>query len=204
VIYENGLFRVGVSSITIQEVARAASDPAKLPEGLKPGLDESNLFEREPDMNNFPNGCHICEVEVDPDLGTIQIVKYTALDDCGVVLNPLIVHGQVYGGVAQGIGQALTEDAVYDEESGQLLTGSFMDYGMPRAHHLSMIEAHFTDDQPCKTNDLGVKGAGEAGTAGAPAAVMNAINDALAPLHAEVWSQPITPEKILRALGHVD
>ncbi|NDA46019.1 MAG: xanthine dehydrogenase family protein molybdopterin-binding subunit [Alphaproteobacteria bacterium] len=201
VIYENGLFRVGVSSITIQEVARAASDPAKLPEGLKPGLDESNLFEREPDMNNFPNGCHICEVEVDPDLGTIQIVKYTALDDCGVVLNPLIVHGQVYGGVAQGIGQALTEDAVYDEESGQLLTGSFMDYGMPRAHHLSMIEAHFTDDQPCKTNDLGVKGAGEAGACGAPPAFVSAVCDALSPYGIQHIDMPLTPERVWSAIA---
>ncbi len=199
VIFEEGLFRVGVSSVTIEEVARAAADPSKLPEGEKPGLDESNLFEREADLMNFPNGCHIVEVEVDPELGTVQIVKYTAVDDCGVVLNPLLVHGQVYGGVAQGIGQALTEDAVYDE-SGQLLTGSFMDYGMPRAHHFSHIEAHFDETQPCKTNEIGVKGAGEAGACGAPPAFVSAVCDALKPYGVKHIDMPLTPERVWRAI----
>ena len=199
VTFEEGLFKVGVSSVTIEEVARAAADPTKLPEGEKPGLDESNLYEREADVMNFPNGCHICEVEVDPALGTIQIVKYTAVDDCGVVLNPMLVHGQVYGGVAQGIGQALTEDTVYDE-SGQLLTGSFMDYGMPRAHHFSHIEAHFNETQPCKTNDIGVKGAGEAGACGAPPAFVSAVVDALQPFGVKHIDMPLTPERVWRAI----
>ena len=199
--FEEGVFRVNVSSVSIQEVARAAADPSKLPEGMKAGLDENYLFEREPDLLNFPNGCHICEVEVDPDLGIAQMVKYTAVDDCGVVLNPLLVHGQVYGGVAQGIGQALTENAVYDETSGQLLTGSFMDYGMPRAEHFSEIVAHFNESQPCKTNDLGVKGAGEAGACGAPPAFVSAVCDALSPFGVKHIDMPLTPDRIWRAIA---
>src|SRR5258708_7986412 len=110
-------------------------------------------------------------------MGQVEIINYVGADDCGVVLNPVIVHGQVYGGVAQGIGQALTENVIYEEDSGQLLTGSYMDYGMPRAHHLSHIEALF-NVVPCKTNDLGGKGAGEAGACGAPAALVSAVGGA--------------------------
>ena len=199
--FEEGLFKVNVSSVSIQEVARAAADPTKLPEDMKTGLDENYLFEREADVMNFPNGCHICEVEVDADLGTVQIVKYTAVDDCGVVLNPLLVHGQVYGGVAQGIGQALTEDAVYDDTSGQLLAGSFMDYGMPRAHHFPHMVAHFNEAQPCKTNDLGVKGAGEAGACGAPPAFVSGVVDALSPYGVKHIDMPLTPERVWRAIA---
>jgi carbon-monoxide dehydrogenase large subunit len=201
VSFEAGVFRVGVSSITLEEVARAAADPKRLPDGMAPGLDENYLFEREPDLLNFPNGCHVIEVEVDPELGTVQMVKFTAVDDCGVVLNPLIVHGQVYGGVAQGIGQALTENAVYDDDSGQLVTGSFMDYGMPRAHHFSHMEAHFNESQPCKTNDLGVKGAGEAGACGAPPAFVSAVCDALSPYGIKHIDMPLSPERVWQAIA---
>lgn len=198
--FSEGCFRVGASSIPLADVVRAAYDPRTLPEGLSTGLDESAVFERGAEDQNFPNGCHICEVEVDPHLGTLELIDYVAVDDCGVVLNPLIVHGQVYGGVAQGIGQALTENVVYDEQSGQLLTGSYMDYGMPRAEHLPHVKALF-NVIPCKTNELGVKGAGEAGACGAPAAVVSAVVDALRPLGVRHIDMPLSPERVWRAIA---
>jgi carbon-monoxide dehydrogenase large subunit len=157
------------------------------------------LYERGAEEQNYPNGCHICEVEVDPDLGTIEILNYVAVDDCGVVLNPLIVHGQVYGGVAQGLGQALLENVVY-EPSGQLVTGTYMDYGMPRAEHLPHVQALF-NVVPCKTNDLGVKGAGEAGACGAPAALVSAVVDALKPLGVRHIDMPLHPERVWQAIA---
>jgi carbon-monoxide dehydrogenase large subunit len=199
VSFEAGVFRAGTSSVTIREVAKAAYESKSLPEGVEAGLDESYFFERDPEEFNYPNGSHVCEVEVDADLGEIQIVNYVAVDDCGVVLNPFIVHGQVYGGVAQGIGQALTEQTVYDAE-GQLVTGSFMDYGMPRAQHLSMIDALFNEVK-CKTNDLGVKGAGEAGACGAPGCFVSAVMDALAPLGVKHIDMPLTPDRVWRAIS---
>jgi carbon-monoxide dehydrogenase large subunit len=199
VSFGDGCFRVGPSSIPLADVVKAAYDPRSLPEGLVPGLDESAVFERGAEDQNFPNGCHICEVEVDPDLGTIELINYVAVDDCGVVLNPLIVHGQVYGGVAQGIGQALTENVVYDA-SGQLLTGSYMDYGMPRAEHLPHVKALF-NTVPCKTNELGVKGAGEAGACGAPAALVSAVVDALRPVGVRHIDMPLSPERVWRAIA---
>jgi carbon-monoxide dehydrogenase large subunit len=197
--FEDGCFRKGASSISLSEVAAAAQNPRTLPEGMEPGLDESYAYERPgQDFLNFPNGCHICEVEVDPDLGTIEIVSYTAVDDCGTVLNPLIVHGQIYGGVAQGLGQALTEEVVYDE-SGQLVTASYMDYGMPRAKHVPHVNALF-NEVPTKMNDLGVKGAGEAGACGAPSALVSAVVDALKPYGIRHIDMPLTPERVWRAI----
>ena len=143
----------------------------------------------------FPNGCHIAEVEIDPDTGTVDLLTYTAVDDCGTVLDPVLVEGQVQAGIAQGVGQALCEDAVYDRESGQLLAGSFMDYALPRADMLPNFTA-VAHPVPCTTNPLGVKGTGEAGTTGALAAVMNAIADALPGTSIDM---PATPEKIWRA-----
>jgi carbon-monoxide dehydrogenase large subunit len=194
--FEGGVFRAGASEVSFAAVAAAAHDPAKLPEGVSPGLDESHLFQRE--AENFPNGCHVCEVEIDPQTGTSEILRYVAVDDCGVVLNPLIVHGQVYGGVAQGVGQAISENVVYDDE-GQLVSASFMDYGMPRAHNLALIEAGF-NTVPCATNPLGVKGAGEAGACGAPSAFVGAVVDALRDFGVEHIDMPVTPEKIWRAM----
>jgi carbon-monoxide dehydrogenase large subunit len=199
VTFSEGCFRVGPSSIALADVAKAAHDPRSLPEGMAPGLDESATLERAPGEENYPNGCHICEVEVDPDLGTMELLNYIAVDDCGVVLNPLIVHGQVYGGVAQGIGQALTESIIY-EPSGQLVTGTYMDYGMPRAEHLPHVEALF-NVVPCKTNDLGVKGAGEAGACGAPAALVSAVLDALKPLGVRHIDMPLSPERVWQAIA---
>ena len=149
---------------------------------------------------SFPNGCHVCEVEIDPETGVVVIPSYVAVDDCGVALDPVLVEGQIQGGVAQGIGQALYEDAVYDSRSGQLLAGSFMDYAMPRADTVPDV-AGTLHPVPCRTNPLGVKGTGEAGTTGALAAVMNAIADALPGTRLDM---PATPEKVWRALRHYE
>lgn len=197
VTFEAGVFRTQTASVTIQEVAAAARDPAKLPEGVTPGLDETVTWSGT--SENFPNGAHICEVEIDPDTGVLEILNYVAVDDCGVVLNPFIVHGQVYGGVAQGVGQAIIENVVYDDE-GQLITASYMDYGMPRAHHLPSIEALF-NVVPSKSNELGVKGAGEAGATGAPPAVLSAVADALKEYGVRHIDMPLTPERVWRAIN---
>jgi carbon-monoxide dehydrogenase large subunit len=147
----------------------------------------------------FPNGCHIAEVEVDPDTGKVDIVTYTAVDDCGVVLNQMIVEGQVQGSIANGLGQALTENAVYDKTSGQLVTGSFMDYGMPRAHDMPIEFRDATHAVRATSNKLGVKGTGEAGTTAAIAAVMNAISDAVPNGAADHMEMPATPSKVWAA-----
>jgi carbon-monoxide dehydrogenase large subunit len=146
---------------------------------------------------SFPNGCHIAEVEIDPETGVVDLVRYTAVDDCGTVLDHTIVEGQVHGGVAQGVGQALIEDAVYDD-SGQLLAGSFMDYALPRADTLPALTA-VTQSTRCTTNALGIKGAGEAGTTGALAAVMNAIADAIPGEAGASLNMPATPLKVWQA-----
>lgn len=152
---------------------------------------------RTPPEYTYPNGCHICEVEVDRATGAARIVRYTVVDDFGFAMNPLLLAGQVHGGTVQGIGQALLEHAVYDAESAQLLSGSFMDYAMPRADNVPAFDCGF-HHVPCKTNPLGVKGAGEAGAVGAPPAVINAVVDALGVRHIDM---PATPEKIWRALA---
>lgn len=194
--FEDGIFHSATSSITIQEVAKAAYDRSRLPDGVDPGLDEE--AEVQHDKENFPNGVHIVEVEVDPDTGGVEMVNFTAIDDCGVVLNPFIVHGQAAGGIAQGVGQALSEVVVYDEE-GQLLTATYMDYAMPRAALLCHIEGEF-NIVPCKTNPMGVKGAGEAGATGAPAAVVSAVVDALKPFGIKHIDMPLTPARVWRAI----
>ena len=155
---------------------------------------------RNPPEYTYPNGCHVCEVEIDPASGETKIVRYSVVDDFGRAMNPLLLEGQVHGGTAQGIGQALLEHAIYDAESAQLLTGSFMDYAMPRADNLPTLDCGF-HSVPCTTNPLGVKGAGEAGAVGAPAAVINAIVDALNQRrNVRHIDMPATPEKIWRAL----
>ncbi len=201
VVFEGGEFKAKAGSVSIGDVAKAAHDPARLPEGVDPGFDETYLYKRDNgrDDMNYPNGCHICEVEVDAETGNLEIVGFAAADDCGTVLNPLIVHGQVHGGVAQGIGQALTENLVYDEESGQLLTGTFMDYGMPRAKHFPHMKAVFCPT-PSTNNELGVKGAGEAGCCGAPTALVHAVLDALKPLGVEHIDMPLTPNRVWQAI----
>ena len=148
----------------------------------------------------YPNGCHICEIEVDAETGRSRILRYLVVDDFGKLVNPLLVAGQVFGGIAQGVGQALLESTIYDDESGQLLSGSFMDYTMPRADDLPAIELSLLEDTPCTTNPMGIKGAGEAGAIGACPAVMNALLDALRPLGVRRLDMPATPERVWRAL----
>ena len=179
--------------VSIQEVAFAAYVPADYPEDLEPGLAEKAFYD--PANFTYPAGTHIAEVEVDIETGEVELVDFVAVDDFGHIINPLIVHGQVHGGVAQGAGQALMEHGIYDEY-GQLQTGSFMDYCMPRADDLPdfIVDTTVT---PCTHNPLGVKGCGEAGAIGSPAAIMNAVTQALG--NKDI-SMPATPEKVWRAI----
>jgi len=177
-------------SMPLTDVAKAFYRPVGLPTHFGIGLEASGSAATDPP--NFPNGCHVCEVEVDPDTGVVTIDRYTVVDDVGVVINPLICKGQVQGGLAQGIGQALLERVVYDAESGQLVTGTFSDYGMPRSDDVPATEMDF-HNVPCKTNPLGVKSIGEAGSVGAPPTVINAILDALRPLGVKHIDMPATP-----------
>jgi carbon-monoxide dehydrogenase large subunit len=143
----------------------------------------------------FPNGCHICEVELDPETGAVELGRYTVVNDIGTVINPLLAKGQIQGGVAQDAGQALSEDVIYDRDSGQLLTGTLMDYGIPRADTLPQITVDFSP-VPSPTNPLGAKGVGEGGTVASTPTVMNAILDALAPLGVTDIPMPATPERL--------
>ncbi len=183
-------------TLTIQEVAVAAVDPTKMPKDMELGLIATATYAAP--VQNFPNGCHICEVEIDQDTGTAEITRYSVVDDVGTVLNPLLLKGQIVGGVAQGVGQVLMEDIHFDRD-GQLVTGSFMDYAMPRATDISAVEVK-SNPVPTKTNPLGVKGAGEAGCVGAMPAVANALVDALAHLGVRHIEMPATPERIWRTI----
>ncbi len=186
-------------TMTLFEVAKAARDPANLPEGMEPGLDDEN--QHMPEGATFPNGCHIIEVEVDPDTGTVEVARYTVVDDFGKVINPIMLAGQVHGGIVQGLGQALHEFTWYDPDSGQLVTGSFMDYNLPKADQFPFF-AFDTHNVPCKNNPLGIKGAGEAGAIGAPPAIINALVDALMPAAGiDHIDMPATPLAIWRALN---
>ena len=179
-------------SITVGELA-VTLKREKLP-GFEFGLDSEATYSGK--APTFPNGCHACEVEIDPDTGQLQMMSYHVLDDFGRVINPMLVAGQVHGGVVQGLGQALLENIVYDESTGQLLTASFSDYAMPRADDMPDIDFAY-EEIACKTNDLGAKGCGEAGTVGALPVVMSAIADALGVVHIDM---PATPERVWRAL----
>jgi aerobic carbon-monoxide dehydrogenase large subunit len=183
-------------TMTIKEVAIDASNPAKLPASMEPGLFATATYKA--GKQNFPNGCHICELEIDKETGVVEIVRYSVVDDVGTVLNPMLLHGQIHGGVAQGAGQVLMEDIHFDA-SGQLVTASFMDYAMPHAHNLSRIEVE-SNPVPTKTNPLGTKGAGEAGNVGALPAVANAVVDALSEFGIRHIEMPATPERIWRAM----
>ena len=196
---EAGFAIVGTDRrVTLGEVARAALQPeaAGLPAELAGEIDESYRFEGT--ELTYPNGAHLCELEIDPATGVVRLLRYLVVDDFGKVVNPLLVAGQVHGGVVQGIGQALFERTVYDD--GQLLTGSLLDYCLPRADDLPSIELTLVEDTPCLTNAMGVKGAGEAGSIGAPPAVMNALDDALSPLGITSVDMPATPERLWRAI----
>ena len=150
---------------------------------------------------SWPNSCHVCEVEIDPDTGVTEIARYTTMDDVGRVVNPMIVAGQVHGGIAQAVGQALLENTSYDPETGQLLNGSLLDYCIPRADDLPDFDTNTDETTPCKINPLGAKGVGELGTVGGTPTVVNAVLDALRPLGVKTIEMPATPEKIWRAIG---
>jgi carbon-monoxide dehydrogenase large subunit len=199
ITYEDGRFQIAGTdrAMDFRDAAMAAYSPAKLPKGMEQGLYEFATYS--PEVNNYPNGCHVIEVEVTPETGEIEILRYNVIDDCGVEINPLLVKGQVHGGIAQGVGQALMEDIVYEPGTGQLLSGSFMDYTMPRADNFCSFDigAH---PVPTKTNPLGVKGVGESGTVGALAAMMNAVNNALQPLGITHVEMPLTPPRVWQAI----
>ncbi|HTN52996.1 MAG TPA: xanthine dehydrogenase family protein molybdopterin-binding subunit [Anaeromyxobacter sp.] len=196
--FKDGKFTVAGTdrSKTLGEVALAAYVPHKYPAGLEPGLEENAFYD--PKNFTYPAGCHVCEVEIDPETGATEVVAFTAVDDVGRVVNPMIVEGQVHGGLAQGIGQALLEGAVYDDR-GQLLSGSFLGYTMPRASDLPSFSVgnHAT---PCTHNPLGSKGVGEVGAIGSPPAVINAVVDALAHLGVRHVEMPATSERVWRAI----
>jgi aerobic carbon-monoxide dehydrogenase large subunit len=198
IVFRQGRFVVAGTdkAVTLAEIAETSFSPKSLPKGMEPGLFESGTFDG--GERTFPNGCHIVEVEIDEETGAVEIVRYNAVEDVGHMINPLLVAGQVHGGIAQGVGQALMETIVYDA-SGQLVSGSFMDYAMPRADNFCDFVLS-ENEVPTKTNPLGVKGAGESGTVGALPAVMNAVNDALARVGAPYVQMPATAEKVWRAL----
>ncbi len=195
IVIENGEVKVAGTDRKLgwHEVALGAYTAHNLPPDMEPGLKEGAFFD--PVNFSFPSAALICEVEVDPDTGVTEIVQFVSADDFGVIINPMVVEGQVHGGVTQGIGQALLEQVVYDEE-GQLLTGSYMDYCMPRADDVPSytLDHHGT---PSPTNPLGIKGCGEAGAIGAPPAVINAITDAIGVNDIQM---PATPSKVWAAL----
>jgi carbon-monoxide dehydrogenase large subunit len=195
IAYRRGQFEVvGTDrAISLFELAAKAAKMKDKGE-IEENLDTRRDFDT---TQTFPNGCHIAEVEVEPETGEVSVVGYYAVDDCGVMLDHTLVHGQVQGGIAQGLGQVLLENAVYDPDSGQFVTGSFMDYAMPRAHHMPSLLRDDSHPVPATTNPLGVKGVGEAGTTASLAAIMNAIADAVpAAAHMDM---PATMEKVWRA-----
>jgi carbon-monoxide dehydrogenase large subunit len=198
VTFNEGIFSSTKTNqtVTIKDVAQDASNPAKLPKNMEAGLFATAVYQA--DVENFPNGVHVCEVEVDPETGKTEVVKYSVVDDVGTVINPLLLKGQIVGGVAMGLGQILKEDIHFDD-GGQLVTGSFMDYAMPRAHDFPSVEVK-ANPVPTKTNPLGTKGAGEAGCVGAMPAVANALVDALSEFGVTHIAMPATPEVVWRAM----
>jgi carbon-monoxide dehydrogenase large subunit len=196
-VFRGGGYEVPGSGrrIGLIEAAERATELVKLG-AIKETLDTHGHVETGP---SFPNGCHIAEVEVDPGTGEVEVLGYTAVCDSGNVLDTTILKGQIHGGVASGLGQALKEHMVYDADSGQVLTGSFMDYGMARAFDFPAMQVHLSG-KACTTNPLGVKGIGEAGTTAAPCAIVNAVINALPPGSATHIDMPLTPEKVWRAI----
>jgi carbon-monoxide dehydrogenase large subunit len=199
VVFSEGRFTVPGTEreIDLPSVARAATDQANLADGMTPGL--GCYFFNVSDVFTFPNGCHIAEVEIDPETGFVTLERYTVVDDYGRLINPILTRGQVQGGVAQGIGQALFEHTVYDPGSGQLLSGSLIDYPLPRAADLPAFDITLAE-LPTAANPLGVKGSGQAGCIAAPQTIINAIVDALAPLGIEHIDMPANPERVWRAI----
>jgi carbon-monoxide dehydrogenase large subunit len=203
IAFEGGRFVIAGTdrSVGIEQVARQAFHSGTLPEGLEAGFAERSNY-GPPGSATFPSGAHLAEVEIDAETGAVALTRYVAVDDVGTVLNPLVCDGQIHGGVAQGAGQALLEELAYDPESGQLLTGSFQDYAMPRADDFCAFTLA-GNPHPSPRNPLGVKGVGEGGTLGALPAAMNAVNDALFAIGAPEIAPPATPEKVWRAIRKV-
>jgi carbon-monoxide dehydrogenase large subunit len=200
IVFEQGHIGVAGSrdrTMSLQDVADLAYHGGNLPSGMEPGLEATSRFN--PTNFTSPFGTHVCVVEVDTNTGQVEIQRYIAVDDCGRVINPSVVEGQIHGGIAQGVGQALLEEAVYDQ-NGQLLTGSFLDYLIPTSSELPLIQVDRTET-PTPVNPLGAKGVGEAGTMGAPAAVVNAVLDALSPFNIRHIDMPLSPEKVWRAIA---
>jgi carbon-monoxide dehydrogenase large subunit len=196
IVIEDGVCKVAGTDKTVPwfQVALASYTAHNLPAGMEPGLKETAFYD--PSNFTFPAGCYICEVEVDPETGVTKIVQFVAADDFGNIINPMIVEGQVHGGIAQGVGQALLEGCVYDASSGQLITASYMDYCMPRADDLPSFQvSHQTT--PCPSNPLGIKGCGEAGAIGSTPAVINAITNAIGN---NDLAMPATPERVWAAI----
>jgi carbon-monoxide dehydrogenase large subunit len=199
--FSKGEYRVRGTDKTLSmvETAKWFYHPV-LPIDVPLGLEASGTFNG--NVPSYPNGCHVVEVEVDPATGETRIDRYTVVDDCGRAINPMICEGQIHGGLAQGIGQALMENVVYDRDSGQLMTGSYMDYAMPRADDMGTLTTAFSD-VPCKTNPIGIKGVGESGAIGAPPAVMNAVADALRSIGVAHIDMPATPFHVWQAIHAV-
>ena len=197
--FSEGMFLIAGtdSKVTIKEVAVTAAQPVRLPAGMEPGLIAQAVYNAT--EMNYPNGCHVVEVEIDPETGAVEVIAYNVVDDVGTVMNPLLLKGQIQGGIGQGLGQALMEDQRYDSDTGQNITSSFMDYSLPRADNFSMIDVK-SNGVPTATNPLGVKGAGEAGTDGALPAVTNAVIDALSGFGVDHIEMPATSERIWRAM----
>jgi len=187
--FKDGQFRIAGTDRAIGVMELARNYPGR--------LDVKHVTEVIPSA--FPNGCHVCEVEIDPETGKTEVVRYSSVNDFGTILNPLMAEGQVHGGVVQGIGQCLMESARYDEE-GQLLTGSFMDYALPRAEDIKSAIEWASHPVPATTNPLGAKGCGEAGCAGSMTSVMSAIVDALRPLGIHHFDMPASPERVWQAI----
>ena len=200
IAFERGSFSVSgtnIDPLPFAKVARMAYLGHVLPEGLEPGLDETLFYD--PTGMGAPSGVHMAYVEVDPDTGMVEILDYVAVDDAGVIINPLLATGQIHGGVVQGIGQALYEEARYDPNTGQLLTGSLLDYAVPHADTLPNIRLQF-QETPSPTNPLGVKGIGESGAIGAPPTIVHAVLDALVPFGIAQLDMPLTPQKVWSAI----
>src|SRR5262245_9104073 len=199
VVHQDGKFTVKGTDkgVSLANVARAAYVPRQLPQGMEPGFSEEASFT--PSAVTFPNGSQICEVEIDEDTGAVRVVRHTVVDDVGRMVNPMLVKGQIHGGVVQGLGQGLYEELSYDPATGQLLAGSFMDYAMPRADDMPAFDVD-SHEVPTAVNPLGAKGVGEAGTVGALPALLNAVNDALAPLGVRHLDMPVTAERVWRAI----
>jgi carbon-monoxide dehydrogenase large subunit len=199
IVFADNAFSVAGTDrkVTLKQVAIASFQPARLPKGMEPGFIEHATYA--PERATYPNGCHVCEVEVDPDTGKVDLLTYLVVDDVGTVINPMTLAGQVHGGVAQGVGQALMEKVAYDPDSGQLLSASFMDYAIPHAADMCNVSI-VSNPSPTPSNPLGAKGGGEAGTVGALPSVVIAIVDALAPLGVKDVEMPANPLNVWKAI----